>query len=52
MNLGIVLATLDQNEEAEMAYLTALKHRRNFSDCFYNLGNLVIFVYYFLNNIV
>lgn len=43
MNLGIVLANLGRFTEAEISYFTALKHRRTYPDCLYNLGNLVHF---------
>ena len=41
MNLGIVKAAMKKFEEAEVCYYNAIKHRRNYPDCFYNLGNLV-----------
>lgn len=41
MNLGIVLADLNETEKAESSYLQALKHRPKYPDCYYNLGNLV-----------
>ena len=41
MNLGIVQAALHKYNEAETSYLTAIKHRHKYPDCFYNLGNLV-----------
>ena len=41
MNLGIVQAALHKYTEAESSYITAVKHRRKYPDCFYNLGNLV-----------
>lgn len=41
MNLGIVQATLKKYRLAEESYLMAVKHRRKYPDCYYNLGNLV-----------
>ena len=41
MNLGIVKASLKKSAEAERCYFTAMKHRRKYPDCLYNLGNLV-----------
>lgn len=41
MNLGIVLTQLKQFKDAERCYWNAIKYRRNYPDCFYNLGNLV-----------
>ena len=41
MNLGIVKASLKKPAEAERCYFTAMKHRRKYPDCLYNLGNLV-----------
>lgn len=41
MNLGIVLASTKRLEESQNAYKTALQYRKNYPDCFYNLGNLV-----------
>jgi len=41
MNLGIVQAGLKKNASAERSYWTAIKHRRKYPDCYYNLGNLV-----------
>lgn len=41
MNLGIVLASTKQYEESESAYKNALKYRKNYPDCYYNMGNLV-----------
>ncbi|KRX96003.1 Transmembrane and TPR repeat-containing protein 4 [Trichinella pseudospiralis] len=40
MNLGVVKAALQKNEEAERCYLKALHLRPNYADCLYNLGNL------------
>jgi len=42
MNLGIVQAAHQQFNAAEQSYKTALRHRRRYPDCLYNLGNLVI----------
>lgn len=42
MNLGIVQAALLKNVSSEASYLMALKHRKKYPDCYYNLGNLVI----------
>lgn len=42
MNLGIVQASLHKNNSAEKSYYTALKHRRRYPDCYYNLGNMVV----------
>ena len=41
MNLGIVQAALSKPADAEVSYVTALRHRRKYPDCYYNLGNLV-----------
>lgn len=41
MNLGIVLANMKHFSEAETCYRNAIKYRRRYPDCFYNLGNLV-----------
>jgi len=41
MNLAIVQAARQQYATAEQSYKTALRHRRRYPDCFYNLGNLV-----------
>lgn len=45
MNLGIVLTNLNQSEEAEYCYLTAISHRNKYPDCYYNLGNLVCILF-------
>lgn len=41
MNLGIVQNSLKRFEAAERSYRTAIKHRRKYPDCYYNLGRLV-----------
>lgn len=41
MNLGIVQNSLKRFEAAEQSYRTAIKHRRKYPDCYYNLGRLV-----------
>ena len=41
MNLGIVYSSMGLFNESETCYLEALKHRKRYPDCFYNLGNLV-----------
>jgi tetratricopeptide (TPR) repeat protein len=41
MNLGIVEAELKKYSQAEDSYKTAIQHRHNYPDCYYNLGNLV-----------
>lgn len=41
MNLGIVQAELNENEDAEFSYKEAIKHRKTYPDCYFNLGNLV-----------
>ena len=41
MNLGIVLTSLKKYEEAESSYMMSLKHKHNYPDCYFNLGNLV-----------
>lgn len=41
MNLGIVLANTKRYDESHNAYHMALKYRKNYPDCYYNLGNLV-----------
>lgn len=40
MNLGIVQNSLKRFEAAEQSYRTAIKHRRKYPDCYYNLGRL------------
>ena len=40
MNLGIVLSKKNTTEALE-CYSNALKHRKYYPDCEYNLGNLV-----------
>ena len=40
MNLGIVQAELQKHSLAENSYYTAIKHRKQYPDCYYNLGNL------------
>lgn len=40
MNLGIVQNSLRRFEEAEQSYWTAIKHRKKYPDCYYNLGRL------------
>jgi len=42
MNLAIVQAAQLQYDSAELSYKTALRYRRRYPDCLYNLGNLVI----------
>ena len=42
MNRGIVKASLKKHSEAEASYREATRHRRNYPDCYYNLGNLVV----------
>jgi len=44
MNLGIVLSKTNQQEALE-CYKTALRHRKVYPDCEYNLGNLVSLQY-------
>lgn len=41
MNLGIILTNLNESEEAEHCYKTAIMYRNKYPDCYYNLGNLV-----------
>lgn len=43
MNLGILLASTKRLKESEIAYKTALNYRKNYPDCYYNMGNLVCF---------
>uniref|UniRef100_A0A8C6YHB5 dolichyl-phosphate-mannose--protein mannosyltransferase n=1 Tax=Naja naja TaxID=35670 RepID=A0A8C6YHB5_NAJNA len=40
MNLGIVQNSLRRYEEAEKSYWTAIRHRKKYPDCYYNLGRL------------
>jgi hypothetical protein len=47
-NLGIVQASLHKNSSAERSYYTALKHRKKYPDCYYNLGNLVWWLFFML----
>jgi tetratricopeptide (TPR) repeat protein len=42
MNLGIVQAGLKKSVAAEQSYFNALTHRRNYPDCYFNLGNLYL----------
>jgi protein O-mannosyl-transferase len=42
MNLGIVQAVLKEHQSAEKSYFKALSYRKNYANCFYNLGNLYI----------
>lgn len=46
MNLGIVLANTGRYEESYSAYKTALRYRKKYPDCYYNLGNLVIRIFH------
>ena len=48
MNLGIVQASMKKYNEALISYTNAIRHRHNYPDCFYNLGNLVINKFSFL----
>lgn len=41
MNLGIVQNSLKKFEEAETSYWNAIKFRKKYPDCYYNLGRLV-----------
>lgn len=41
MNLGIVQNSLRRFEEAEQSYWTAIRYRKKYPDCYYNLGRLV-----------
>lgn len=41
MNLGIVQNSLQKFEEAEKSYWNAIRFRRKYPDCYYNLGRLV-----------
>lgn len=45
MNLGIVLATMKRYDEALECYNYALAYRKNYPDCYYNLGNLVSYIF-------
>ncbi|XP_064413712.1 protein O-mannosyl-transferase TMTC4 isoform X3 [Latimeria chalumnae] len=40
MNLGIVQNSLKRFDDAEKSYWTAIKYRRKYPDCYYNLGRL------------
>ncbi|XP_037395369.1 protein O-mannosyl-transferase TMTC4 isoform X3 [Pygocentrus nattereri] len=40
MNLGIVQNSLKKFEEAEQSYWNAIKFRKKYPDCYYNLGRL------------
>lgn len=42
MNLGIVLASQKKFNESLVAYETALKYRKRYATCYYNMGNLYI----------
>lgn len=48
MNLGIVQNSLRRFEDAEQSYWTAIKHRKKYPDCYYNLGRLVSGFVFFL----
>lgn len=39
--MGIVQNSLKRFEAAEQSYRTAIKYRRKYPDCYYNLGRLV-----------
>lgn len=52
MNLGIVLANLNKPLEAQDAYIEALKYRKKYADCYYNMGNLVIYCFILQPNII
>lgn len=41
MNLGIVQNSLRKFEEAEKSYRNAIRFRKKYPDCYYNLGRLV-----------
>ncbi|TNN57783.1 Transmembrane and TPR repeat-containing protein 4 [Liparis tanakae] len=40
MNLGIVQNSLRKFEEAEQSYWNAIRFRKKYPDCYYNLGRL------------
>ncbi|GFN94614.1 transmembrane and tpr repeat-containing protein 4 [Plakobranchus ocellatus] len=42
MNRGIVKAALGKHVEAEYSYKQGLRCRKNYPDCYYNLGNLYV----------
>jgi tetratricopeptide (TPR) repeat protein len=42
MNLGIVQAMLKEYNESETSYYKALFYKKNYPNCYYNLGNLYI----------
>lgn len=48
MNLGIVQNSLGKFEEAEQSYRNAIRFRRKYPDCYYNLGRLVRFLTHLL----
>lgn len=41
MNLGIVQNSLREFEKAEQSYWNAIRFRKKYPDCYYNLGRLV-----------
>ncbi len=41
MNLGIVQNSLKKFDEAEQSYRNAIRFRKKYPDCYYNLGRLV-----------
>lgn len=41
MNLGIVQNSLQEFEKAEQSYWNAIRFRKKYPDCYYNLGRLV-----------
>lgn len=44
MNLGIVQNSLRKFDEAEQSYWNAIKFRKKYPDCYYNLGRLVSYL--------
>lgn len=46
MNRGIVKASLKKYVEAEHSYRQGIRHRNNYPDCYYNMGNMVGFFFH------
>lgn len=45
MNLGIVQNSLKKFDKAEQSYWNAIRFRKKYPDCYYNLGRLVSAVF-------
>lgn len=49
MNLGIVQMNKNQQKQAEVSFMNALKYRPKYADCYYNIGNLVFQIKFSVN---